>query len=277
MISASTSPPSSDTPAFVSFSLADHPHPTSKTLTCVLPLRQHLFSRLPTELRLKIWNYNLPQTRLVPIQCGSNWPSSLEPSQSRLSFNTGCTSPAVIPANLHVCAESRTEALKHYQLEFGFARGPGQVFFNPTRDVMYFGPRDGYMAADSQFNTCMSMCDPDQLATVRRIAINDALFWVDTTYRSMTASSLTVELLRRLQSRMPGLEEIIFVPRDEESLDSMWSDYLEPTMVYVRMAHQIQTAVATLCEQTPHWKPPRWSILPLSVFPKSWNSVSAAA
>ncbi|KAH7160053.1 hypothetical protein B0J13DRAFT_119881 [Dactylonectria estremocensis] len=237
----------------------------------------HLFCKLPTELRLKIWNHNLPQTRLVPIRCGSNWSSSLEPIRSGLSSSTGCTSSAAIPANLHVCAESRTEALKHYRLEFGFARGPGQVFFNPDRDIMYFGPRDGYMAADSQFNTCMSMCDPDQLAAVRRVAINDALFWIDTTYRSMTASSLTVELLRRLQSRMPGLEEIIFVPRDEESLDPMWSDYLEPTMVHVRIARQIQTAVETLCAQTPNWIPPRWSILPLSAFPKSWDSVSTAA
>ncbi|KAK7427091.1 hypothetical protein QQZ08_006360 [Neonectria magnoliae] len=233
------------------------------------------FCKLPTELRLKIWNYNVPETRLVPIRCGSNWSCSLEPSQPGLSLHTGCVSSAIIPANLHVCAESRAEALKHYQLQFGFARGPGQVFFSPARDVLYFGPRDGYMAADSQFHTCMSMCDPEQLAAVRRVAINDALFWVDNTYRSMTASSLTVDLLRRLQARMPGLEEIIFVPRDEESMHSM--SYHEPTMVYVRMARQIQTAVATLREQTPSWNPPRWSILPLSAFPKSWDAIAATA
>ncbi|KAF5017945.1 hypothetical protein F66182_10092 [Fusarium sp. NRRL 66182] len=217
------------------------------------------FSKLPAELRLKIWNYNLSQTRLVSIRCGSSWPGCSD----SLSW-TGCTSPATIPANLHACPESRTEALKHYNLEFGFARGPGQVFFHPDRDILYFGPRDGYMAADSQFQTCMSMCDPQELAAVRRLAINDSLFWVDTTYRSMTAASLTVELLRRIQARMPGLDEIIFVPRAEESPDSPC--YVEPAMVYVRMARQIQTALATLCEQTPDWTPPRWSILPLSAF-----------
>ncbi|KAM5345502.1 hypothetical protein ACJ41O_011364 [Fusarium nematophilum] len=229
------------------------------------------FSRLPTELRLKIWNYNLPQTRLVPVRCGSSWPGC-EDSPSW----TGCTSPAEIPANLHACAESRAETLKHYRLEFGFVRGPGQIFFNPQRDILYFGPRDGYMASDSQFQTCMSMCDPHELAAVRRLAINDALFWIDTTYRSMTAASLTVELLRRIQARMPGLEEIIFVPRAEESPNSTTCCYVEPTMVYVRMARQIQTALATLCEQTPHWKPPRWSILPLSAFPKPYQNVGGA-
>ncbi|KAF4983882.1 hypothetical protein FZEAL_823 [Fusarium zealandicum] len=227
------------------------------------------FCRLPTELRLKVWNYNLPQTRLVPLRCGSSWPGC----EDSLSW-TGCTSSASIPANLHVCVESRSETLKHYPLQFGFARGPGQVFFNPQHDILYFGPREGYMAADSQFQTCMSMCDPDQLAAVRRLAINDALFWIDTTYRSMTAASLTVELLRRIQARLPGLEELIFVPRAEEDLAS--ACYVEPTMVYVRMARQIQTALATLCEQTPNWKPPRWRILPLSAFPKPFTGMVAA-
>jgi hypothetical protein len=118
------------------------------------------------------------------------------------------------------------------------------------------------------------MCDPAELAAVRRLAINDALFWIDTTYRSMTAASLTVELLRRIQARMPGLEEIIFVPRAEESPDS--ASYVEPTMVYVRMARQIQTALATLCEQTPGWKPPCWRILPLSAFPQPYQTIGAA-
>ncbi|CAM1502864.1 Fc.00g076400.m01.CDS01 [Cosmosporella sp. VM-42] len=229
----------------------------------------HLFSKLPTELRLKIWNFNLPHTRLVPIRCGSNSPSH-SADRGSLSWTSGCTSPAVIPANLHVCSEARAETLKHYNLQFGFARGPGQVFFNPVRDIVYFGPRDGYMASDSQFHTYMSMCDPAELAPVRRIAINDALFWIDNTYRSMTAASLTVEILRRIQSRMPGVQEIIFVPRDEESMTGPDAAYIEPTMVHVRMARQIQTAVATLVEQTPQWNPPRWRILPLSAFPSPY-------
>ncbi|KAF4340935.1 hypothetical protein FBEOM_5149 [Fusarium beomiforme] len=222
----------------------------------------HKFNKLPAELRLKIWNYNLPPARLVPMQCGSSW-------SGPFSW-TGCTSTATIPANLHACAESRTEALKYYGLGFGFARGPGQVFLDPDRDILYFGPRVGYMAADSQFQTCMSMCGPEELALVRRLAINDALFWVDTTYRSMTAASLTVELLRRIQSRMPGLEELIFVPREEETPDSL--SYIEPTMVYVRMAQQIQVAFETLRQQTPDWSPPSWRIISLSAF----QSVGAA-
>ncbi|KAH6982396.1 hypothetical protein EDB80DRAFT_757192 [Ilyonectria destructans] len=181
---------------------------------------QYLFCKLLTELRLKIWNFNLPRTRLVSIRCCSSSPSLLDSSRESLSWTSGCTSTAPIPINLHVCAESRAEALGHYQLEFGFGRGQGQ------------------------------------LATVRRIAVNDALFWIDNSYRSITAASLTVEVLRRIQTRMPRLQEII-VPRDEESMDGPGTVYLEPTMVHVRMARQIQATIATLCQQTPHWKPPR--------------------
>lgn len=126
------------------------------------------------------------------------------------------------------------------------------------------------MAADSQFRTYMSMCDPAELASVRRIAINDALFWIDNTYRSMTASSLTVDLLRSIRSRMPQLQEIIFVPREDETLEGYGSEHVEPTMVHVRMARQIQTALTTLCDQTPHWTPPQWRILPLSAFPSPY-------
>lgn len=84
----------------------------------------------------------------------------------------------------------------------------------------------------------MSMCDPTELATVRRIAVTDAPFWIDN-YRSITAASLTVEVLRRIQTRMPRLQEIIFVPRDKESMDGPGTAYLEPTTVHDRMAGQI--------------------------------------
>ncbi|KAL3953517.1 hypothetical protein ACCO45_011473 [Purpureocillium lilacinum] len=180
----------------------------------VNPNEFHLFTQLPPELRLKIWNFNLPNSRLVPIRCGSGSPSLREAPARPLGCTTGCTSGAPIPVNLHVCAESRAEAFKSYSCAFGFARGPGQVIFNPDRDILFFGPRDGYMAADSQFHTCMSMCDQGELACVRRVAISDALFWIDETYRSMTAASLTVEVIKQLALRMPNLEQVYFVPRE---------------------------------------------------------------
>ncbi|KAH7313334.1 hypothetical protein B0I35DRAFT_270663 [Stachybotrys elegans] len=218
-------------------------------------LLQHLFSKLPTELRLRIWSFNLPKTRLVPITCGAS-PSDCEPPSSRFLLS-GCLSNAPIPANLHACAESRAEALKHFDLFFGFARGPGKVFFNPFADVPYFGPRDGFMAADSQFHTFMTMSDPDDLACVRSVAISDALFWIGPEYHSMTAGSMTAAVLRQMCLRLPNLEDIIFVPRDQD-LELCKFETVE------RMAYQIQTSMATVCAQYPSWRPPAWRILPLS-------------
>ncbi|KAG6040534.1 hypothetical protein E4U41_000247, partial [Claviceps citrina] len=115
---------------------------------------------------------------------------------------------------------------------------PGHIFFNPRSDILYFGPKEGYMAADAQFHTCMTMCDPSQLASVRRVAISDALFWVGNSYNSMTAASLTVEVIRQLYLRMPALEQLIFVPREQDHA-------ARPLLTEERMFLQIKIAMRT--------------------------------
>ncbi|KAL7947372.1 hypothetical protein V8C42DRAFT_284865 [Trichoderma barbatum] len=218
------------------------------------------FTRLPAELRLKIWALSLPSPRLVSIQCGSDISSTSTPNSS--NTNTGCTSPTPIPANLHAGAESRAEALKTYRPSFGFCRRPGQVFFNFNVDIMYFGPREGYMAANSQFRTCMSMCDAAELASVRRLAINDALFWDEGTYNSLKAASFTLELLKHIATRMTGLEELIFVPWEDEVV-------VAESLVHERMTKQIQTAMQSITKLYPSWEPPSWKIVPLYELPST--------
>ncbi|KAG5947431.1 hypothetical protein E4U60_003081 [Claviceps pazoutovae] len=206
---------------------------------------QPLFSQLPPELRLKIWKLNLPTTRVVPISCSVASPSLRDaPLCTTNQFFAGCTSDASVPVNLHVCAESRADALKHFQRAFGFARLPGHIYFNPASDILYFGPQDGYMAADAQFHTCLSMCDPSELASVRRIAISDALFWVGESYNSMTAASLTFEVFRQLSVRMPALQQIIFVPREQDEVSM-------PVLTEERMFQQIMMAIRTVCHRVP--------------------------
>ncbi|KAG6001131.1 hypothetical protein E4U54_001174 [Claviceps lovelessii] len=237
---------------------ASSPKPPLRNRAAVSPALFPLFTQLPPELRLKIWNLNLPTTRLVPMNCGAASPSLRDAQLCTTDrFFTGCTSNASVPVNLHVCAESRADALKRFQRAFGFARLPGHIYFSPASDILYFGPQQGYMAADAQFHTCMSMCDPSQLASVRRIAISDALFWVEESYNSMTAASLTVEVLRQLSLRMPALEQIIFVPREQD-------EALRPILTEERMFQQIQMAMRTVCQQIPSWQPPPWFIVSLS-------------
>ncbi|KJZ76007.1 hypothetical protein HIM_04463 [Hirsutella minnesotensis 3608] len=230
---------------------------TERTLSRDESLKFHLFSLLPPELRLRIWNLNLPTCRLVPLCCGTSSPSHIEQANTPLNAVVGCVSPAPIPVNLYVCAESRAEALKSYSHAFGFARTPGQIMFNPDSDIIYFGPHPGFMAADSQFHTCMSMCDQAELARVRRVAISDSLFWVDDIYRSMTAASLTVDVVRQLAKRMPSLERIIIVFRQEDENN-------DPNIVTERISRQVQTAIAAVRHQLVSWIPPSWLILPQS-------------
>ncbi|ROW14414.1 hypothetical protein VPNG_03937 [Cytospora leucostoma] len=296
------------------------------------------------ELRWKIWAFNLPGPRIVSIRCGpESLPSSpsldgcLRMSPSSSYYSSGCTSPAAIPTNLHVCHESRREALRRYRHSFGIARQPGQTFFDPEQDVLYFGPRDGFMASEANLRTTLSLCDPAELAQVRRVAINDSLFWVyenawhqprhhqlpqrqqqqqqhlhyhadngqqhpwqqqqqqqqqqqrtpnpstaltaphptPAAYTlpaaaAMThaaiAASLLMDVLRLVGSRLPGLRELIFIPRDENPVYSGDSCLVEPSMVQGRMARQIREAM-TAVFGTPDDGPWAWRIMTLSADP----------
>jgi hypothetical protein len=84
------------------------------------------FSKLPLELRLKIWKMTTEERRVVLIRT----------SEQSWKF----TSSSPIPAALHVCSESREVALKTYKLSFG-SRTDGftaRVFFNFNQDTLYF-------------------------------------------------------------------------------------------------------------------------------------------
>ncbi|KAI1637673.1 hypothetical protein F4809DRAFT_640339 [Biscogniauxia mediterranea] len=85
-----------------------------------------LFAQLPVELRLTIWDLNLPRLRVVPIRC-CHGASTSDEDQRDIECSDGhqfsqCTSSAPISVNLHVCREARLEAMKRYKLMFGEAR-----------------------------------------------------------------------------------------------------------------------------------------------------------
>lgn len=183
------------------------------------------------------------------MRCGARSPSSsLSPPPTRgpsvpgarCSLSAGppatytppgwCTSSAPVPVNLHVCHESRVEALRRYALMFGIARQPGHVFFDPARDVLYFGPRDGFMAAEAQLRTVLVLADPDELARVRRVALSAAVLGdifpattgavASSFSTSLAGTNLAVDVLHQLRTRMPHLQELMVVPRDENPVYS---------------------------------------------------------
>ena len=81
------------------------------------------FLKLPLELRQNIWDVSLPLQRVVKVFY----------HQERDTY----TSAARIPTALHVCKESRQQALKVYQLSFKSTTGEARVYFNFECDVLH--------------------------------------------------------------------------------------------------------------------------------------------
>lgn len=139
------------------------------------PMSFTLFSALPTELRLKVWDLSLPGRRIVAVTytCAPASGSHGTPHEQQ---KRGCTSPTPIPGTLHVNRESRNEALLSYKLSFGIPHGRAKVFFNPALDVMYFGPRQGYLNSFKQFANACTMIRKDEMMTMGRLAVHADLF-----------------------------------------------------------------------------------------------------
>ncbi|OAA53395.1 hypothetical protein ISF_08748 [Cordyceps fumosorosea ARSEF 2679] len=216
-----------------------------------------LFPKLPAELRLRIWKHSLPGTRIVPVHCGAD--ELVVDSSVGLVAAIGCTTTIPNPTNLNICTESRAEAIKSYRRCFGFVGQPGHIYFDPSRDVLYFGPRQGCMAAHAQFRTCMALCDSSELAAVRRIAISDALFWIGDAYRSTAAASLTIDVLRIVSQCLPNLQELVFVPREEDEARRDDLDHILP-----RMHGQVNAAIDALTQlHAVAWKVPVWRVTTL--------------
>lgn len=210
-----------------------------------------------------IWNLNLPSSRLVQIRCGTTSIDALRDSHAPLRSADECRSNATVPTNLHVCHESRTETLKQYNLCFGIARNEGRIFFDLERDMLYFGARDGYMATVAQIYTFLSLGDPNDLNRVRRIAINDAVFWDGRVGDDAAAENLTAEIVERACSRMPRLETISFVLPDDNPIYDDRIKLVQPSTRQWDMETRIHSAFEHIFHQTPGHRPIKWQVMTL--------------
>jgi hypothetical protein len=99
-----------------------------------------LFTGLPLELRLKIWSFIAPGPRTVSIKYKG---LSFYSIGKGFSAAAGWRSPEPIPVILHICRESRTEALKSYQLALGSYHHPPRIYFDFSKDTLRFGNNQG--------------------------------------------------------------------------------------------------------------------------------------
>lgn len=94
-----------------------------------------LFPKLPTELRLRVWEDVCYHTRNIPlgtVTLSSNHVDDIYP----FVYISGCPPPSILSAN----RESRTIGLKHYELELGneFDLGHGAKIITPARIYLNF-------------------------------------------------------------------------------------------------------------------------------------------
>ncbi|KAI8627664.1 hypothetical protein F5Y19DRAFT_440737 [Xylariaceae sp. FL1651] len=101
------------------------------------------FNDLPPEIRIKIWQYAMPEERTVVIKSPyvrhREIPTSLEGALPQSFDEETWQSTTQVPALLHVNAEARHEALKHYTLSLGVGKVQPRVYIDFNRDTIFFG------------------------------------------------------------------------------------------------------------------------------------------
>ncbi|RYP41227.1 hypothetical protein DL769_011601 [Monosporascus sp. CRB-8-3] len=224
------------------------------------------FSRLPAELRLKIWAENLPGARIVMIRCSKT--SSPTPSSACQSHGDDAalrfTSSAPIPANLHACRESRWEAMRRYRLLFGTRGEPGRIFFDPTSDILYFGARDGDAASESQLCNFMALVPFKEMACLRYIAINEMLVPGGHTLidgASVGAAEYTVEdVLYHINLLFPFLKQLFIICGDKNPVYSSDSVLAEPNTPNRIIEKRVDAAIRSIQREQTGWTPPQWTV-----------------
>ncbi|KAB5558023.1 hypothetical protein GE09DRAFT_96662 [Coniochaeta sp. 2T2.1] len=272
----------------------------------------HLFPRLPPEIRIKVWTFSLPPPRIVEVRCGSDSISSnyhhhhnhnhshthnphdpdagpgasfctttKEPlfgSNETSWSSSSCLSSAPLPVTLSVSRESRFETLRRYRPMFGFAGRPGRVYFNPSVDVLYFGPRGtGLMRPPAQFRTVVALCEGD-LKLVKRLAVDEAVLGLGVfpeewdrrwAQRFQDTVDGVCQLLEEyVAPRMPALEELIFAseaaegrrfdPEREVVGDAPRDGREEGVMMDLGMRGAVGVAMRQVEGTAGWWRRPRW-------------------
>lgn len=160
------------------------------------PQAFHKFNELPPELRIKIWQDATPAARTVVVQSPFTSrpeepaPTSLDGALPLQDSAETWRSNTQIPALLHVNAEARHEALKHYQLSLGAGEHQPRIYVDFSRDTIFFGQ-------SALKPECSSMwAATKDLVKVQRLAVVPEGAW---------------RVLRWGKGDLNSLEKIIFV------------------------------------------------------------------
>jgi hypothetical protein len=120
------------------------------------------FKKLPLELRINIWKL-LPEPRVIEVRF------SRDGRKLKHRF------VADMPTVLHVCQESRLEALKQYKITFSSNRHSrhalNSVYFNNSRDTLYISGHGNGKQLAAFVKVAL-----DDMRSLRRLAVMDYRF-----------------------------------------------------------------------------------------------------
>jgi 2EXR family len=118
------------------------------------------FPELPAELQLLIWEFAIPEPRVISYT-SRRW------SEYDFRHHSSIYSlKQTLPAILHICYDSRTEALKRYKVAFATELCK-PIYFDFDRDTLEFGDFDA-LDAFSKTNTTFngSLMQADDIRTL---------------------------------------------------------------------------------------------------------------
>ncbi|CAJ2507213.1 Uu.00g083990.m01.CDS01 [Anthostomella pinea] len=134
------------------------------------------FNDLPPELRIKIWQYAMPDARTVVVsspystQSQQQTPKSIDEALLQAPSNKKgeetWQSSTQIPTLLHVNAEARHEALKHYKLSLGVGSTQPRIYVDFTRDAIFFGNAELKPECSSLWASTQDLYQVERLALV---------------------------------------------------------------------------------------------------------------
>lgn len=218
-----------------------------------------------------IWSFSLPGPRIVSIRCDSRSVLQRDSQEglSHIDRQIQCWSPAPVPTSLHVCKESRSEAMRHYKLLFGIKGEPGRIYFDGLRDTLYFGPQDSAFVSKANPRGPMSIMELSDKLLVRYIAVSELLVYSRKRQDPVapTPQRNIEKLVCEVRARFRNVERLTFVSGDRNLVYSPDSGFVEPPQRNQFLEREILNAVNTIAKWYPTFNPPPWEVKAIAIEP----------
>jgi hypothetical protein len=205
-----------------------------------------LFPYLPLELRLKVWVY-MVTPRIVTLHSQGKY------DELHLIKNTQAmwwTSPNPVPTILHICHESREEALKSYQRLFKPNDHQAAIYFDFSRDTLRIGitRSEYYLTEDtSWFSTGRDPCMEDHTAIVDWPENHEINIAENLQFMITEDDDYSLSIWHQIR-RFPALRELTVMPW--ENYDSM-DRWMKVYRAWIR----------SIAEKYPEWSVPKITVI----------------